>query len=269
MKNILKRNRRHRNPSQEDKQGENSLPISEQPVQTKLVMGQAGDKYEQEADAMANKVVNSSQASPQLQKKEEIPIQRMGEEEEAVQTMEEEEPVQAIEEEEPVQTMEEEAVQTIEEEEAVQTMEEEEPVQTKSAMDGTTPQEELETDNPAMTKREGASSTSNSGIPPKGLANKLKKAKGKGKPLAKSLKKEMEAAIGANFEEVRIHTDEESAAMNQELKAQAFAHGKDIFFNEGKFNPESTKGKHLLAHELIHIIQQNPSIQKDKGGTKP
>jgi hypothetical protein len=44
--------------------------------------------------------------------------------------------------------------------------------------------------------------------------------------------------------------------MNQQLKSQAFTHGKDIYFNEGKFDPESKTGKKLLAHELTHVVQQ-------------
>jgi hypothetical protein len=57
--------------------------------------------------------------------------------------------------------------------------------------------------------------------------------------------------------------------MNQELGAQAFTHGSDIFFNQGKYQPESPPGKHLLAHELVHVVQQRsnqapPAIQKQE-----
>ncbi len=40
------------------------------------------------------------------------------------------------------------------------------------------------------------------------------------------------------------------------MSAQAFTHGSDIFFNEGKYNPNSSDGQQLLAHELTHTIQQ-------------
>ncbi|HEY1216129.1 MAG TPA: DUF4157 domain-containing protein, partial [Bryobacteraceae bacterium] len=69
--------------------------------------------------------------------------------------------------------------------------------------------------------------------------------------------REMEASFGADFTDVRIHTGSDAMSLCQRLGAQAFTHGKDIFFNEGKFDPESGPGKLLLAHELTHIIQQS------------
>ena len=70
------------------------------------------------------------------------------------------------------------------------------------------------------------------------------------------LRAEMEAAFGADFSAVRIHTDETAARLNKMLGAQAFTRGNDIFFNAGRFNPDTSAGKHLLAHELTHTRQQ-------------
>ena len=64
-------------------------------------------------------------------------------------------------------------------------------------------------------------------------------------------------AFGKDFSNVRIHTDQAAVDMNRQLKSQAFTHGKDIYFNQGRFNPESKTGKQLLAHELTHVVQQN------------
>ncbi len=54
--------------------------------------------------------------------------------------------------------------------------------------------------------------------------------------------------------------------MNRSLQASAFTYGRDIFFAKDKFNPHSRAGKHLLAHELTHVVQQrggkSPSIQR-------
>ena len=50
--------------------------------------------------------------------------------------------------------------------------------------------------------------------------------------------------------------------MNQDLNAQAFTHGSDIYFNKGKYDTGSKDGQKLLAHELTHTIQQNGSIQR-------
>ena len=44
--------------------------------------------------------------------------------------------------------------------------------------------------------------------------------------------------------------------MNQELGAKAFTNGSDVYFNTGQYNPKSSVGQHLLAHELTHVVQQ-------------
>jgi hypothetical protein len=67
---------------------------------------------------------------------------------------------------------------------------------------------------------------------------------------------EMSRAFHADFSNVNIHTDSEAVGMNRELQAQAFTHRNDIYFNAGKFNPDSADGKRLLAHELTHVLQQ-------------
>lgn len=72
----------------------------------------------------------------------------------------------------------------------------------------------------------------------------------------------METGFSADFSGVRIHQGADAVAMNRDLKAQAFTHGKDIFFNSGKYEPESTRGKMLLAHELTHVVQQGAAEQK-------
>ncbi len=88
------------------------------------------------------------------------------------------------------------------------------------------------------------------------LENRLASQKGGGSLLPEDTRSFMESRFGADFSEVRIHDDSQAAQMNQELGAQAFAHGNDIYFNSGKYDPSSAKGKELLAHELTHTIQQ-------------
>ena len=66
----------------------------------------------------------------------------------------------------------------------------------------------------------------------------------------------MESAFGTDFSQVRIHTNSTAIQMNKELNAQAFTHGSDIYFNSGKYDPSSSSGQHLLAHELTHTVQQ-------------
>jgi hypothetical protein len=75
---------------------------------------------------------------------------------------------------------------------------------------------------------------------------------------------EMSTSFGVDFSGVKVHHDSEAINMNEELQAQAFTHGNDIYFNRGKYNPENKEGKFLLAHELTHVVQQQGSVQKKK-----
>jgi hypothetical protein len=66
----------------------------------------------------------------------------------------------------------------------------------------------------------------------------------------------MERAFGASLRGVRLHTDPLAQQLNQSLNARATTVGRDIHFAEGEYDPESTAGRELLAHELTHILQQ-------------
>lgn len=95
---------------------------------------------------------------------------------------------------------------------------------------------------------------------PAAVAHSLQSSKGGGRPLPAALRSGAEQALGADFGSVRVHTDAESARMNEALHAQAFTHGHDVYFNEGKYRPETAEGKRLLGHELGHVVQQLPQI---------
>lgn len=89
-----------------------------------------------------------------------------------------------------------------------------------------------------------------------GMIPQLQSAQGRGEELDDATRLPMEAAFGQPLSAVRIHTDSEAIQFSQALGAQAFTHGSDIYFNAGKYNPATQTGKHLLAHELTHVIQQ-------------
>jgi len=223
------------------------------PVQTKLNIGKPGDVYEVEADKTADAVVARTDTSDSIQK--------MGAEEEEMQAK----PLaagltpfvqkqEAAEDEEPLQTMAE------KEEEPVQMQEEEEKaIQAKCEAcekEDNIQKLEAEEEVPVQTKRQ------NDNAPNNGISAQLKSTKGGGSPMEKSTKSEMEQAFGNDFSAVKIHTDTQAEVMNKQLNAQAFTHGNDIYFNSGKYNPDTKKGKHLLAHELTHTIQQKGSNER-------
>ena len=88
------------------------------------------------------------------------------------------------------------------------------------------------------------------------IESDLHQSKGGGIALPPSTQASMGQRFGADFSQVRIHTDADAAALSQQLGAQAFTYGSDIYFNAGQYNPNSSAGQRLLAHELTHTIQQ-------------
>lgn len=164
-------------------------------IQAKLIIGGSNDRFEQEADHMAEKVTQRTSDEPSVQKK--------------------------------CSKCEEESVQKMD-----------------------------------------SSSQSSSSVANSGLETQLKETKGSGSQMDASTKNEMETGFGEDFSRVNIHTNDAAVQMNRELGAKAFTHGNDIYFNKSEYNPSSTGGKKLLAHELTHTVQQNgstPLIQRTIG----
>jgi hypothetical protein len=92
-----------------------------------------------------------------------------------------------------------------------------------------------------------------------GIESLLSSTKGSGQPIPSPSRAEMEGAFGADFSGIRLHTNNRAVQMNRQLNSYAFTHGQDIYFNEGAFDPSTREGKHLLAHELTHTLQQSGS----------
>ncbi len=166
-------------------------------IQTKLTVGQPGDQYEQEADAMAEHVMRMPLQAEHVPMISRLhtgnPLQRM------CSDCEEEMQVQRVE------------------------------------------------------------SSGGEGYASDHIASRLQSRQGQGSALPPATQAQMEQSFGTDFREVRIHTDAEAVQMSQDLNAQAFTHGSDIYFNQGKYDPVSSVGKRLLAHELTHTVQQNSS----------
>jgi len=88
------------------------------------------------------------------------------------------------------------------------------------------------------------------------VSNQISATQGGGQTMPSTTRSFMESRFETDFSGVRIHTGDYAAQLSSELSAQAFTVGNDIYFNSGKFSPETTDGQHLLAHELTHTIQQ-------------
>ena len=85
----------------------------------------------------------------------------------------------------------------------------------------------------------------------------IQAARGSGQSLDSGVRAQMEPAFGADFGGVRVHTDNEAETLNRDLGARAFTVGQDIFFRQEAYQPGSSGGRELLAHELTHVVQQN------------
>jgi hypothetical protein len=84
----------------------------------------------------------------------------------------------------------------------------------------------------------------------------IEQARGGGQALESGVQRKMESAFGADFDGVRIHTDARADQLNRAVNALAFTTGSDIFFRSGQYQPSTSAGQELLAHELTHVVQQ-------------
>ena len=87
---------------------------------------------------------------------------------------------------------------------------------------------------------------------------------GRGGALTPDLQLSMGQAFKHDFSGVKIHNDTQGDKLARSMDAQAFTVGKDIYFRQGSYKPDTIQGKHLLAHELTHVVQQS----NEPGGKK-
>jgi len=245
-------------------------------VQATLTIGQPNDKYEQEADRVADEVMRMPEPGVQRQIE---PEEEEEEEEETLQPKplanqitplaqvqrqeepeEEEETLQA----KPLADQITPLVQRQEEtpEEEV----EEEPVQAKFK-DGEMIQcmypgceEEMAQRQPMEEDEEELQAKSKAGDVPDvapAISSGIQSLQGGGRPMSGSERSFFEPRFGADFSGVRVHNDTRAASAAQSISARAFTIGKDVVFGTGEYSPDSSSGRKLFAHELAHVGQQN------------
>ncbi|HEU0304366.1 MAG TPA: DUF4157 domain-containing protein [Gaiellaceae bacterium] len=86
-----------------------------------------------------------------------------------------------------------------------------------------------------------------------------------GRPLEPGVRGEMEARLGHDFSQVRVHADDRAAASAQAVAAEAYTVGRHVVFGGGAYRPTSDEGRRLVAHELTHVVQQGGG---DHGGAR-
>jgi len=233
-------------------------------LQAKLKIGQPGDRYEQEADRVAEQVMQMPE--PRVQRQ---PIEE--EEEEQIQTKQVTEQITPL-----VQRQVEE-----EEEEQVQTKpvtgqiaplvqrqvveEEEEQVQTKPVTGQFTPlvqrqdEEEEELRKQPIEEEEDLQAKTTSGRIPgvqPNIESNIQSLKGGGQPLSENDRAFFESRFGRDFSQVRVHADTQAAETARGMNARAFTVGNNVVFGGDESQLASSSSQHLLAHELVHVVQQ-------------
>ncbi len=89
------------------------------------------------------------------------------------------------------------------------------------------------------------------------VSGELERTRGGGDPLDAEIRSKLEPVMNADFQNVRIHTATYADVLARSVAAEAFTTGADIYFQNGRYQPDSPSGLHLLAHELTHTIQQS------------
>ncbi|MEO9146838.1 MAG: DUF4157 domain-containing protein [Ginsengibacter sp.] len=251
---------RHRNPHSHDegakepffsKQNDINKPEQRSTFfQAKLSVNEPGDKYEREADSVANAVVNNKVSLPDVQQKKISSIQRLStsKEDEKLSTndarMERDKEIQRM----PIQKMS--ADPEKEKKKNIQKMD-----------DPLKKEKDKKKTSVVQTKHDTSSNAA-----PANVSSKIGNSSGNGNQLPRKTLHEMNSSFGVDFSDVKVHNGSDAINMNKELQAQAFTHGCDIYFNEGKYNPENSEGEFLLAHELTHVVQQGKANDSNTGG---
>jgi hypothetical protein len=79
---------------------------------------------------------------------------------------------------------------------------------------------------------------------------------GGGSPLDTDTRTDMESRFGHDFGDVRVHTGSAAQDSARAVNAHAYTVGSNIVFQRDRYDPASPEGRHMLAHELTHVVQQ-------------
>ncbi len=203
-------------------------------IQRKITVGKPNDKYEQEADKTAEKVVSEKNTEKINEKSL---FRKNHKEDEEVHFKESEE-------------------NKVQQKEDLDKNLKENPILRKEKEEREEIKPKLVQFKRKIQRKSEVHFFKNKNRIPAEVEHQIKSTRGLGNPLNGKVRADFEPKFGVNFKDVRIHTGSYSHSLNKKLNSQAFTYGKDIYFGAGKYNPETTSGKKLLAHELTHVIQQ-------------
>ncbi|MFM9946764.1 MAG: DUF4157 domain-containing protein [Saprospiraceae bacterium] len=229
-------------------------------VQAKLKIGAPDDAYEKQADAVADQVVQRLANPTPVAVSGAAPLQRQAAPTEDEKIQEKPEELESAGEQVQMKPIFDSAATPPDDGDSVQRKPESGAwgmVQMKCAA--------CEQEDPGKLQRKPDGSGETSATPD--FSARLQSSKGGGSSLPADVSSSMGDAMGADFSNVRVHTGSEAAGMSDSIQAQAFTHGNDVYFNEGKYSPGSSDGQRLLAHELVHTVQQGGGVKRNPVNT--
>ena len=233
-----------------------------QPIQRKVEVGQADDKYEQEADQVASQVVKSIN-TPQNNSLQQKPSNQSGSNNNQQNILNEalqrQSSVRGF-----VTTR---AIQARQEENVGQPFDMTKNKFINSSVVQKRPDLDVKPMEIPPHRIQRRSDFAQGGLVNSQFEQNLTQAKTGGQPLDNQLQRKMGNAIGADFSPIRIHQDNQADHLSRSIQAKAFTTGNHIFFKKGEYNPSSESGQKLIAHELTHTVQQGGAIQRKPAET--
>lgn len=234
---------------------------------TKLEIGKPGDKYEQEADQVAERVITMPSVNRE-EKKEEFQKQSInnndracncgcgvsGGEKNIIEKKEEQE--------ERVSAKEDFQFSEMQEQKKLQTK-----INQETNADNVIPSSSLRKKNDEEKEIQTAAEISGSRKPDISDQVETHCKNCSGRSIPDSKREPFESKFDADFSGVKIHTCNDSVQMNRNLNSHAFTYGNNIFFNSNQYNPGTSSGDKLLAHELTHVVQQGKAQLRTKRKT--
>ena len=88
------------------------------------------------------------------------------------------------------------------------------------------------------------------------ISSGIQSLQGGGRPLSETERSFFEPRFGADFSNVRVHSDTRAASVARSVNARAFTFGHNVVFGAGEYSPDASSGRKLFAHELTHVLQQ-------------
>ncbi len=89
------------------------------------------------------------------------------------------------------------------------------------------------------------------------IESNINALRGGGQPLPEPVRAFFEPRFGHDFGQVRVHSDAAAEQSAWDVNAHAYTVGRDIVFGAGRFAPGTHQGRQLIAHELMHVVQQS------------